>query len=46
MFSVILSCTDLAWGDGAVTEESKGDETVEMGGRQGPEQASGISAAP
>lgn len=46
IFSVILFCTDLAWGDGAVTEESKGDETVETGGWQGSEQASGISAAP
>jgi len=35
IFSMILSCTDMAWGDGVVTEESKCDETLEIGDRQG-----------
>lgn len=43
---MILSSTDLAWGDGVVTEDSKCDETLETGDRQGTEQASGVSAAP
>ena len=43
-FSVSPAPPGLAWGGGAARENSKGNETVETGGRHGTEQAPATSA--